>query len=170
MTAIHASTSLEQRAIMLKRLLHGRAELDVAQFRFVGLERLPQHEGRAWARRRDLLWQIAEIYMLNRIEEADILIRGPEYFLVMFADRSGARAEFAAQCLAEGATDRFQGLTDGPSPELVADTFSLPAPSVAKILREHGATSGTAAPARAAPSLMEADWLFRPTLVQHGKS
>jgi hypothetical protein len=167
MAAIHASTSTDQRADSLERVLNGRSELDIAQFQFVGLERLARTDGRTWSRRRDLLWQIAEIYLLNCIEEADILIRGPENFLVIFAERTGARAEFAAQSLADGASDRFHGLTDGPSPELIADTFTVSASWVANLVREHETSVGVPAPD--SPSEFQADWLFRSALGSRAK-
>jgi hypothetical protein len=163
MTAIQAATSADRLADSLRRVVRGRNELDVAQFTFVGLDGLARAHGVYWPQRRDRFWQIAEIYLLNRIEEADILVRGETGFLVVFASRTGARAEFAAQNLAAGVSDRFHGLAEGPSPELAVETRTMPAAQVARMLREHGARVEPAAPATPAlPAPTQVDWLFQP--------
>lgn len=163
MTAIQTATPVDRLADSLRRLVRGRNELDVAQFQFMGFERLARAYGQAWPQRRDRFWQIAEIYLLNRLEEGDILVRGSEGFLVVFASRTGARAVFAAQSLADGVSEKFNGLGDGPAPELEVDTRAMPAPQVARKLREHGAAAEPVRHApHAAPSPAQVDWLFQP--------
>src|SRR5690349_13311425 len=109
MTAIQAATPIDRLADSLRRLVRGRSELDVAQFQFIGLDRLSQACGDLWPRRRDRLWNIVEDHLLSRLDPGDLLVRGSEGFLVVFAERTGARADQAARQLATGANERFAG-------------------------------------------------------------
>lgn len=163
MTAIQTVTPVDRLADSLRRLVRGRSELDVAQFQFIGLDKVRIAYGDLWPKRRDRLFQIVEDYLLTRLDAGDILVRGIEGFLIVFGDRMGARADQAAKALASGINTYFVGIGERPAPELTVETRPIPAAQIARKLRDHGAAAEPLkVPAPALPTAAEVDWLFQP--------
>ncbi len=86
-----------------------RETLEVAQFQFVGFEEIQRAYGERWDAERDKVCKIAEHYLQKRLGANDMLVRGADGFLVVFADYDGRKAKAEAEELNRGLNLFFLG-------------------------------------------------------------
>ncbi len=96
--------------------------LEVAQFRFIGLDEIRKSYGARWPDKQKRVQQIAREFIARRLKRADVVVGGADGFLVVFADPDSDEARVAVASISEALNtfflgDEFDGLDGerGPS-------------------------------------------------------
>lgn len=149
-------------AAKLRGLATQGRELDIAQFQFVGFEEIAQAYGEKWHTQQERVKDIAHAFIRRRLGERDILVRGADGFLIVYADgdteqaRSHAvsvKTDLNAFYLGEGATK--------PPVEVAVSHQRLPVQDLIQSLS--GMSFSTADDQDASADLLEEiEWKFQP--------
>lgn len=148
----------------LRLMAQGRETIDVAQLHFVGLNDIQQAYGQRWPEQKTKIQDAAEAFLRRRIDNADLLIRGEDGFLVVLGGAAGPEAHAIAAQLTHGLNTFFIG-EDG---QATAPRFGgVVQPMPVKDLETSFGDLDVVASARAASpaedfGLPELEWRFEP--------
>jgi hypothetical protein len=158
---IQTTIRIDHIAARLSAIIRNRTELDVAVFRFVGLDCLAKNPGPVSAQPRRTFWDVAESFIQSQLQPNDILVRNDAGFLVVFAKRIGDAAVHAAQDIAFELNARL-ARSRGPSPRISASTRPVPVHDLARTV--HGRAKGEVfGPTDSEPPALTAvEWQFQP--------
>jgi EAL domain-containing protein (putative c-di-GMP-specific phosphodiesterase class I) len=157
---IQTTIRVDRIAARLSAIIRERTELDVAEFRFIGLDYIAQELGPFWVYRRSRIWDLAESFILSRLQSNDILVRNAEGFLVVFATKIGEAARQAAQDIAFELNARL-ARGDRPNPRVSISSGPVPVHDLARMMHGQGETP-LASAALEPPTLTRIDWRFQP--------
>src|SRR5690349_67143 len=96
MVGVSPLTPADRISSRLKQIGHGRDQADVATLQFVGLEAIQHAAGALWPQRWSRIRRLSEAFIRERLAPDDILVRGPEAFIIAFAQRTGQPVRDAA--------------------------------------------------------------------------
>jgi hypothetical protein len=159
------SPAQETLASQLKRMAQDRPSLDVAQFRFIGLDKIQAAYGGSWPIHRDHIRSAAQDHILQRLRPDDLLARSGDGFLLVFGSLSGREAEVEALSLAHSLNDFFLARTSNATMPLEIDVETRAVPM--KILATTLDRADVRSPpddviAISAPHPAEIEWRFQP--------
>jgi hypothetical protein len=149
-------------AARLSAIIQERTELDVAQFRFIGLDWIAEDLGQLEARRSGRLWTRAETFIQSKLKPDDVLVRNEEGFLVVFATRVGEAAHQASQDIAFELNARLARRDARPSPRMSASSGSVPVHGLGRVVHGQGKEALLALAVLDPPELIRIDWRFQP--------
>jgi hypothetical protein len=160
--ALAKVSDIDTLAVKLKRLAKERPSLDVAQFRFIGLEPIQEALGESWPAHKAKISDSAHSFIVNRLGGDDLLIRGGDGFLVVFGSLNEREAEIEALQLTHALNEFFVGIElPASAPRVSVDTRSVDVADLVRTLRE--ADYVEPAPRTvAAPDPSTLDWKFEP--------
>ncbi len=160
MAGIQTQEPVAPNAARQPSVVHDRSEVDIAHFKFIGLDRARRTCGELWPQRWELLRKSGESAIRDRLAPEDVLVRGDATFLIAFGKRSAAAAQKAAADIAESLNQHL----DAASPPVVRVSVSTSTIAVAdlaeSIVQGH--------PGVSKPALSPSDrvkgvrWLFHP--------
>ncbi|MBI1359398.1 MAG: hypothetical protein GC155_03845 [Alphaproteobacteria bacterium] len=163
MTAVATAPNVESLAATLRRIARERPSLDVAQFRVIGLEEIQAAYGADWPVHRDRVRLAAHEYILKRLGEGDLLVRGGDGFLVVFGSIGGREAEIEALSLTHGLNEFFLGEEGAElSPRFVVETREVPLAELSSVLNQAEVDVSPDAVQLRAPDPSDINWLFEP--------
>ncbi|MDP3739495.1 MAG: hypothetical protein Q8R02_19060 [Hyphomonadaceae bacterium] len=160
MQGLHSAMLADHPAERLRRIVRNRTELDVAQFRFVGLTNVEKTLGlptKSWT------WDAVKSFLQTRLQRDDMLVRGEGGLLVVFATRIGEAAEQAAYDLAFELNTQFAANAEGDKPQVLVAACSVPVSELANAIRTgriDNLSSSFGDPVSLLPS--ELEWRFQP--------
>jgi hypothetical protein len=154
----------EALASTLKRMANERASLDVAQFRFIGLDKIQAAYGEDWPVYRDQVRAAAHEHIVRRLGPDDLLVRGGDGFLVIYGSLSGREAELETLSLTHGLNDFFlaRSAEGAPMPQVDAQSSAVPVQSLAGMLNRADVRSPPEDAINHAPRLADIEWRFQP--------
>lgn len=105
-------TSQELNAGMVNRLrdiVQGGGDVDVSQFEFIGFDEIAQAYGSDWQAHQERVKETAQAFLNRRLGERDMLVRGADGFLIVFADRDTERSRNQAETLKDDLNTFYLG-------------------------------------------------------------
>ena len=162
-TAPLATERPAKTADSIRQLARGRAELDVAQFQFVGLEDICSAYGERWPQQKARIQEVAAGYLRSRMDASDLLISAGTGFVIVFGSACGAEAQAVAGQLSHGLNEFFLGKAEhAPAPRFAASLHSVPVKALASSFG-NAATVPSEAPEAAEPfGLIDLEWRYQP--------
>lgn len=163
-TAPLATQRPAKTADSIRQLARGRAELDVAQFQFVGLEDICSAYGERWPQQKARIQEVAAGYLRSRMDASDLLISAGAGFVIVFGSACGAEAQAVAGQLSHGLNEFFLGKAEhAPAPRLAASLHSVPVKALASSFSNAATVPSEAAPEAAQPfGLIDLEWRYQP--------
>lgn len=93
----------------IRSLSEASAHLEVAQFRFIGLDDIRERYGARWPEKQARVQMVARHFISRRLRPGDIVVGGADGFLVVFADPDSGEARTAAAAIADALNAFFLG-------------------------------------------------------------
>jgi hypothetical protein len=146
----------------IKKIVHGRDQADVATLQFTGLDAILHSTGTLWPQRWSRLRRISESFIRDHLDPDDILVRGPEAFIIAFGTRTGPAVRMAANDLARELNERL-AMEEAPIAQVSVLIRSIGVSDLAMSIAQ--GTPGRIAPRQDSviiPSLGEVAWRFHP--------
>lgn len=81
----------------LRALAHDGRELDIAQFQFVGFEKIAQAYGERWSVQKERVKEIAHTFIKRRLGADDMLVRAADGFVIVYGGDDGEAAREHAE-------------------------------------------------------------------------
>lgn len=159
------TTDPEALATTLKRMANERSSLDVAQFRFIGLDKIQAAYGEDWPVYRDQVRAAAHEHIVRRLGPDDLLVRGGDGFLIIFGSLSGREAEIESVSLTHGLNDFFlaRSAEGAPMPQVDVEARAVPVQSlVATLNRADIRSPPDDVVHNVAPHPADIEWRFQP--------
>lgn len=124
------------------------SHLEVAQFRFIGLDDIRVRYGAHWPEKQARVQMVARHFIARRLRPGDIVVGGADGFLVVFANPDSDEARAAAASIAEALNTFFLGEEFGRELSCTARVDTMDAAAVSALADSLPASPPPAQPQR----------------------
>ncbi len=117
----------------IRALVEAAPYLEVAQFRFIGLDDIRQRYGDRWPARQARVQMVAREFISRRLRRGDVVVGGADGFLVIFADPDSDAARAASDAIAEALNTFFLGEEFGEALRCTARVNRMEAAALSRL-------------------------------------
>ncbi len=146
----------------LRAIASQGGELDIAQFQFVGFDEIARAYGARWTDQQERVKETAHAYIKRRLGERDLLVRGADGFLIVYADQGREQSRSHAEEVKDGLNAFYLGEgATRPPVEMSVRHARLP---VQELIQSIAGMEVSAADRKASTGDMMAgvEWKFQP--------